>query len=44
VVIDTTQLARPGFYGGIVYVVAQPADAAAPHPLHLGLHFTGAVQ
>jgi len=44
VVVDTTQLARPGFYGGIVYVVAQPADAAAPHLLHLGLHFTGAVQ
>jgi len=44
VVIDTTQLAAPGFFTGDIFLIAQPSGATAPRLLHYGLHFTGAVQ
>lgn len=43
--VDTTAMARSGFYAGSVYVVAQPANGSMPsRPLHYRPHFTGAVQ
>jgi hypothetical protein len=44
VVIDTTQLAAPGFFTGDIFLIAQPAGVTARRLLHYGLHFTGAVQ
>ena len=44
VVIDTTQLAAPGFFTGDIFLIAQPTAATARRLLHYGLHFTGAVQ